>query len=98
MKSRYVAYAIGDSNYIMKTTHPDNIDYSKDKQSWKMSIDLFCKETDFFALEILDFLDGSKESFVSFIAKLSSGDMKERSRFLKVDGVWLYESGDVNLV
>ncbi len=97
MKSRYVAYAIGDADYIIKTTHPDNLDYNKDKKSWKMSIDSFCKETDFLALEILDFLDGDEESFVSFVAQLSSGEMKEKSRFLKVDDVWLYESGEVNL-
>ena len=98
MKSRYVAYVVGDSNYIMKTTHPNNIDYSKDEKSWKKSIDIFCKETDFFALDILEFIDDAEESFVSFVAKSFSGEMREKSRFIKADGVWLYESGEIDEV
>ena len=35
MKSRYSAYAIGNSDYIIKTTHPENIDYTLDINSWK---------------------------------------------------------------
>jgi len=93
MKSRYVAYAVGDSAYIVKTTHENNADHSEDVKAWKESIDTFCKETEFLGLEILEFVDAKEEAFVTFKAKLSSGDMTEKSRFLKVDGMWLYESG-----
>ena len=93
MKSRYVAYAVGDASYIIKTTHPNNSDHTDDIKSWKSSIELFSKETEFLGLEVLEFIDGEVEAFVTFKAKLSSGDMVEKSRFLKVDGMWLYESG-----
>jgi len=93
MKSRYVAYAVGDSAYIVKTTHPNNPDYTTEVKEWKQSIETFCKTTEFLGLEVLEFLDGDEEAFVTFKAKLSSGDMVEKSRFLKVDGMWLYESG-----
>ncbi len=92
MKSRYSAYAVGDSRYIIKTTHPDNPDYSIDTVSWLESIDIFCQSTNFLGLEILEFVDGAEEAFVAFQASLSSGDMSEKSRFLKVEGRWLYES------
>lgn len=94
MKSRYSAYAVGDSNYIIKTTHPHNSDYTTDTKSWKESIDMFCRETEFLGLEILEFIDGVDEAFVTFKAQLSSGDMVEKSRFLKVEGRWLYERGE----
>ncbi|NEW61040.1 zinc chelation protein SecC [Sulfurovum sp. bin170] len=89
MKSRYSAYAVGDSSYIIKTTHPDNPDYSDDKQS----IDSFCQHSDFLGLEIMEFVDREREAFVTFRARLGSGDMVERSRFLRVDGCWLYVDG-----
>ena len=92
MKSRYVAYVVGDSAYIIKTTHPNNSDYTDNIESWRDSIELFSSSTEFLGLEILEFIDGESEAFVTFKAKLSSGDMVEKSRFLKVEGRWLYES------
>ena len=94
MKSRYSAYVVGDSAYIVKTTHPNNSDYSSDTKSWRESVELFSKTTEFLGLEIMEFVDGEDEAFVTFRAKLSTGDMVERSRFSKVDGLWLYESGE----
>ncbi len=93
MKSRYVAYVVGDSAYIVKTTHPNNSDYSDEVKAWRESIELFSRNTEFLGLEILEFEDGEEEAFVTFRAKLSSGDMVERSRFLKMEGRWLYERG-----
>ena len=93
MKSRYSAYAVGDSAYIMKTTHSNNSDFTENTEGWKKSIDDFSFHTDFLALEILEFLEGKEESFVTFKAKLSTGEMIEKSRFLKLGSVWLYEQG-----
>ena len=90
MKSRYSAYAVGDSAYIIKTTHPNNSDYTDDIKNWRESIELFCKDTEFLGLEIMEFIDGDDEAFVTFKAKLSSGDMIEKSWFLKVEGRWVY--------
>ncbi len=94
MKSRYSAYAVGKSDYTIRTTHPDNADFSEDTKTWKRSIDLFCQETDFQKLEILEWVDGEEEAFVTFKASLSSGILMEKSRFLKVDGRWFYHSGE----
>jgi len=96
MRSRYSAYATYNSAYIVKTTHCDNVDYTLDTKAWKESINDFSKTTDFLALEIVAFTDGEEEAFVTFKAKLSSGNMLEKSRFLKLNGFWLYESGEVN--
>lgn len=93
MKSRYSAFAVGDSSYIMKTTHPDNDDYTTQTDQWKNAIDSFCEHTEFLGLKIIEFTDGGEEAFVTFEADLSSGLLKEKSRFLKRDGKWLYVDG-----
>ena len=93
MKSRYSAYAAGESAYIIKTTHPDNADFSEDTKAWKRSIDLFSQQTLFQGLEILEYINGEEEAFVTFSASLSSGVLREKSRFLKVDARWLYVDG-----
>jgi len=98
MKSRYSAYAVGQSHYIIATTHPDNPDHREDQSSWAEEIDVFCQQTDFLGLEILEFIDGEREAFVTFRAFLSSGEILERSRFLLTGDRWLYESGDFDRV
>lgn len=96
MKSRYSAFAVGNSDYIMKTTHPDNDDYTTDTAEWKRSIDSFCDHTEFLGLKIEDFIDEGEEAYVTFIASLSSGPLHEKSRFLKEDGRWLYVDGIIS--
>ncbi len=93
MKSRYSAYAAGESAYIIKTTHPDNPDFSEDMQAWKRSIDLFSQETHFQGLKILEWIDAEAEAYVTFKASLSTGELIEKSRFLKISGRWLYVDG-----
>ncbi len=93
MKSRYSAYAANEYAYIIKTTHPENPDYSTETQPWKNSIVAFSKHTEFLGLEIVEFIDGRNEAFVTFIASLSTGPLKEKSRFLKAEDRWLYAEG-----
>jgi ribosomal-protein-alanine acetyltransferase len=45
-------------------------------------------------LKILDFMQAQEEAYVTFIATLSSGELREKSRFLKVSGRWLYDDGE----
>jgi SEC-C motif domain protein len=94
MAARYAAYAVGDSSFIMRTTHPDNPEYKEDRKIWAKEIDAFCSGTEFLGLEIIDRIDGDDEAFVTFKVKLSDGSFTEKSRFLLVRGTWLYESGE----
>lgn len=94
MITRYSAYAVGDSSYIIRTTHPENPDFHEDRKAWAREIDDFCDNTEFIGLEVLDFVDGESEAFVEFKAKLSDDIVHERSRFLKVKGRWLYIDGE----
>ena len=93
MKSRYSAYAVGNADYIMRTTHPQNSDYSNETSHWRAEIMQFCHTTLFHGLKILSVEDGVYEAFVTFEATLSTGMFKEKSRFLKENGQWLYVDG-----
>ncbi len=97
MKSRYSAFATLNTEYIILTTHKENPEYSKDLESWKRDIINFSKNTKFEKLEILNYIEGEIESFVTFKATLfqKNDDISfiEKSRFLRVESKWLYVDG-----
>lgn len=100
MRSRYAAYSLGLSDYIIATTHSSVS--LPDKQSWEGQIILFFEQTEFVNLTILEFIDGKKEAFVTFFAELIQNQQDvsfvERSRFLKESGrsgKWKYVDGVV---
>lgn len=97
MKSRYSAYVYGDVHYIIKTTHKEHPDFTNDTIAWEKDIELFCQETHFIALHIMEFIEDKDQSFVTFKAclKQHGEDVSfiEKSRFVKLDGRWLYHSG-----
>lgn len=97
MKSRFSAFAVLIADYIIFTTHENNSDYISDLKLWNQDIMNFSKNTRFERLEILDFIEGEVESFVTFKATLFQDNTDisfiEKSRFLKVEDKWLYIDG-----
>ncbi len=91
MKSRYSAYAVGEVNYIIKTTHKNSPHFEENRQEWINSIKEFSK-SEFKKLEVIEFIEGNKESFVEFRAYIDDYVMKEKSLFLKEDK-WYYVKG-----
>lgn len=98
MRSRYSAYALHHAPYIIATTHPKNSRYQNDLKKWTKEILEFSQNTLFEKLEVLEFEEGNEIAFVTFIAHLSQRgkvvSFKEKSRFEKVEGKWLYLSGE----
>ena len=94
MRSRYSAYVAGDANYIIKTTHPQNSEFNRDKKLFRDEIKRFCNSSEFIKLEILEYIEGNDESYVTFKAILKNSILFEKSKFIKVDGKWLYLSGE----
>ena len=90
MKSRFCAFAVGRIDYIIKTSTFQD-DYEKLKA--------FSDGCEFKKLEILEFVDGKDEAFVTFRATIfcqgSDASFTEKSRFIKQNGEWLYESGEI---
>lgn len=97
MKSRYSAYVASDSKYIIQTTHRDNPSFTHDHATWEKEIHDFFDHSDFKNLEIIDFIDGETEAYVTFRATIYQGaidiSFTEKSTFLKVNGKWLYYNG-----
>lgn len=54
LRSRYCAYAIGERDYILATTHPLNPESQKSKADREAELTLFAKHTQFQSLEVLD--------------------------------------------
>jgi len=100
MRSRYAAYALGLSDYIMATTHRDNHAFMEDKVAWRKDLDRFCRSTSFDGLTIVLFEDGAETASVTFRAYLraagSDVGFSEKSGFAKVDGRWYYKDGQVS--
>jgi SEC-C motif-containing protein len=90
MKSRYSAYAAGEADYILHTTHPEHPDSGTDPNLRKREILEFCRHTEFLGLEIRSYHSDRGEGWVRFVAHLSTGPMEECSRFLLSESQWLY--------
>lgn len=99
MRSRYCAYALGLVDYIMDTTHPDHPDYDDNKAKWKKELAVFADNTRFNQLKVSEFIDGDRTATVTFTAYLRQADQDvsftEKSTFEKVEGKWLYHSGQM---
>ncbi len=103
MRSRFSAYALKLTDYIIQTTSPQKLKESKDLKKWKAEILFFCENTIFENLEILEFIppnEQEKKAFVTFKAHLKQNDIDvsftEKSRFEKIDGKWFYLDGKVS--
>lgn len=95
MKSRYSAFAAGDSKYIIKTTHSKNPQYLEDKVAWKKDLDNFCNHVIFEGLEILETSNDGTYDYVKFRATLKDYEkndlsFSENSRFDIEDGMIKY--------
>jgi SEC-C motif domain protein len=99
MRSRFSAYALCLADYIMDTTHPDNPVRLPNKAAWRKDILRFSQQTRFDNLKILEFADGDAISTVTFTAVLRKGQrdvsFTEKSMFARIEGRWLYRSGEV---
>jgi SEC-C motif domain protein len=93
MRSRYSAYALSKSAYIIATTHPDHADSQLPIAARKKQIKEFSRTTEFKGLEILE-AEGSTVTFKAIlIQKGRDSSFIEKSEFAQVDGRWLYLRG-----
>ena len=101
MRARYTAYAIGDVDFLVRTTHPEGPQFEPDTETWKRELVAYCKATTFAGLTVLehDVDEDAGRAHVTFRADLRQGGspvgFTERSLFLLVDGRWLYHSGEM---
>ncbi|PKL24773.1 MAG: hypothetical protein CVV47_10095 [Spirochaetae bacterium HGW-Spirochaetae-3] len=95
MRSRYSAYVKGDIDHILRScVQNDDMDREA-TENWS-------READWKSLRILRTEKGGAsdtEGVVEFVAEYVMDGLKdehrETARFVKKDGTWLYDSGDV---
>ncbi|MCW2796420.1 YchJ family metal-binding protein [Nocardioides sp.] len=92
MRSRYAAYAVGDTSYVFRSWHPrtrpDEIEPDP-ALTWT-------------GLSIVDTVDGGPddetgevEFVASYLRAGVAGERRERSRFVRRASAWVYVDGDV---
>ncbi|MEG3629265.1 YchJ family protein [Streptomyces poriticola] len=87
MRSRYSAFVRRNAEYLLRTWHPRT-------RPGRLDLDPMMRWT---GLEILDTADGSafhSTGTVTFRASHRGGSLHERSRFERVDGLWVYVGGE----
>ena len=98
MRSRYTAFKLSLSTYIIQTTHKNNTDYTNDISSWEQDILHFSNNFSFVKLTILEFINGENIAYVTFHVTLilngKDNSFTEKSKFEKVNKRWLYLSGE----
>lgn len=88
MRSRYSAYVLDNSDYILDTWHPDFRPMSVKKD----------KELHWLRLDILESNEQDDQAVVEFEARLLIdkyvNSLHERSSFVREEGRWFYTSGE----
>jgi len=94
MRSRYSAYFLGNTKYIIKTTHPQNIDFQEDINLWEKDLKEFSKNFTFEKLTIIEFIESEPLSYVTFRAQINCDGQDhtftEKSSFKKINHCWKY--------
>lgn len=91
MRSRYSAYALGNEDHLFRSWHPRT----------RPVFPVFDSSITWTGLRIVDFSPLSdEEAVVEFVASYreadgSSREMRERSRFQRRGGRWMYLDGDI---
>ena len=92
MRSRYSAFALRDEAYLLRSWHPRT-------RPPALQLDA---STRWLRLEILDATDGGAfgaDATVTFRAYYSEdgqpGELREKSRFVRHEGAWVYFDGAV---
>ena len=92
MRSRFTAFAVGNSQYLLDTWDPET-------RPSELGLDV---GIDFYRLDILETTGGGPfdstgtVKFQAFYKGLASGVQEEDSTVRKVNGAWVYSTGDVD--
>lgn len=92
MRSRFTAFSVGDSQYLLDTWDPET-------RPSELGLDV---GIDFYRLDVLETTGGGPfdstgtVKFQAFYKGLASGVQEEDSTFRKVNGAWVYSTGDVD--
>jgi SEC-C motif-containing protein len=81
MRARYSAYTRNDAAYVLRSWHPRTRPAGIGRSMPWTGLEVIAAE----AGGLFD-----TEGFVEFVARYRGGEMRERSRFVREEGAWLY--------
>jgi SEC-C motif-containing protein len=93
MRSRFTAFAVGDSDYLSRSWHPrtrpESLDLDESMRWYRLDIESASKGSLFDS-------DG-EVTFTAFyrVKGSGAGTLREHSRFERLDGRWVYVDGVV---
>ncbi|MCT9819939.1 YchJ family metal-binding protein [Microbacterium sp. W1N] len=94
MRSRYTAFALGDAAHLAASWHPGTRPGDLD-----IDIDPGLQWTGLKIIDVVDGAEGDKRGVVEFQARWrqgrETGELHERSRFVRQSGLWWYLDGAV---
>jgi SEC-C motif-containing protein len=91
MRSRYSAFCLGNLEYLKKTWHPETLPDDLDDSEPMGWVHLDVVEV---AIDDEEGLEGEVEFVAKLIHNKKVETLHEVSQFEKVDGKWLYHSGE----
>lgn len=83
MRSRYAAFALGETDYLLRTWHP-----STRPPALRLDADL-----SWLSLQIVDASGDQVEFIARYRGPSGRGFLRERSRFVRHEGRWFYLDG-----
>jgi SEC-C motif-containing protein len=90
MRSRYSAFVIGDTDYLLTTWHPS-------RRPASLALDAGIR---WLGLEVRRHRPDGDRATVEFVARSKLGGratrLHETSRFVREDGRWFYVDGDID--
>ena len=97
MRSRYTAYTLDETDYVVATHHPDGREDVDQEAASK-----WAQQAEWHGLEVVETEDGGAtddSGVVEFVARYTVDGAEyshhERARFGRVDGQWFYVDGDM---
>ncbi|MFI6939792.1 YchJ family protein [Streptomyces sp. NPDC050418] len=91
MRSRYAAFVVRDEAYLLRTWHPDTrppaVEFDPGTRWAGLSVEGTSEGTAFHSAGTVTFRARYSDDGVP-------GELHERSRFVRIDGAWVYVDGD----
>ena len=94
MRSRYSAFAVGETEYLARTLDPEHPDWAHPAAALIAALREVCRTSRFMGLRVLETRESGDTAIVRFSARVFSGgkdnSFEETSEFRRVNGAWRY--------
>ncbi len=98
MRSRYSAFARGEVDYLLATSHPDLVANEGGLEAFRRSLREACRTLRYQGLTVREAHEDGDTGEVTFAVRVFSKgrdvSFAERSTFLRDDGRWRYLTGE----